>query len=164
MRPPLREVMTVIRDGLQVPGMSFYALLGEEALERDVAFPSGGWPEATEHSVPMLRGEGWHVLIWDVALPVWPLMESFKSAVATTFAAMLSAGSVVTWIGREGYFCDPPQLFLPECMSGGVLAAESADGKTWIDLDPDAPLSALPDSVLMELRLASTGLSDAGSS
>lgn len=164
MTPPLREVLTVIHDGLQVPGLSFYGLLKAGGQRREATFPSGVWPTDTEHSVSTLRGKGWCVLVWDVALSTWPRADSFKAAIASTFSTMLKAGAVVTWIGREGYFCDPPQLFSPEFMSGGVLAARSAGGSAWLDLDPDAPLAPLPDPVLTELRAASAGLSDVGSS
>lgn len=164
MRPPLREVMTVIRDGLQTPGLSFYGLFRTVDHERELAFPTASWPHGTGHASSSLWGEGWGVLIWDVALPNWPRNDSFRSAMLDTFAAMLNAGSVVTWVGREGYFCDPPQLFLPGYMSGGVLAAETSGGEMWLDLDPDSPLEALPDAVLVRLRTASAGLSDAGSS
>lgn len=154
--------MSVIRDGQQVSGLSFYALAGGQEHRTDVAFPDEAWPEATEHSVSRLGEGGWRVLIWDVALPAWPANDAFTTAVDATFAAMLNAGSVVAWIGGEGYFCDPPYLFLPERMSGGVLAAVTADGRAWLDLDPDAPLEPLSDAVLLELRQASAGLSDVG--
>jgi hypothetical protein len=162
VKPPLREVLTVIRDGLQVPGITFYGL-SQGGARPEAVFPDDFWPTGTEYSTSWLGGVGWSVLVWDLALPEWSRGPVFRTALVETFSALQHGGCVIAWIGREGYFCDPPQLFLPECMSGGILAACGLGGKMWADLDPEMPLSPLPDSVLLELRAASTGLADVGS-
>lgn len=153
--------MTVIHDGLQVPGLNFYGLLYPDD-ELKIKFPGQVWPDA-KYSEFVLWGDGWRVVNWEVAVSVWPTGESFRKAVRETFKVLRQAGSVVTWIGAEGYFCDPPDLFSPDCMSGGVLAAATADGREWLSLDADEPVSPLSDEVLQELKQASPGLSDAGS-
>jgi hypothetical protein len=161
MNPPLREVLTVVRDGLEVPGLVFYGLLPPDDDFR-ATFPFGSWPAGTKCNVAWLHGEGWRVVLWEVAVAEWPKAPLFQSSVRATFEAILKAGASVVWIG-QGYFCDPPLLFSKECMSGGVLAAALRNGRMWLSIDPDEPLNPLPDEVLIELRAASAGLSDIGS-
>jgi hypothetical protein len=158
MKPPLREVATVVRGGIQTSGLSFYGLMSDV---EHAAVPVAAWPEDTTFTTSWLHGQGWHVLIWDVALDRWPEAASFKSALAATFSSLVAAGSIVAWVGREGYFCDPPQLFDPLCMSGGVLAAVLRDSqRQWVNLDPDSPMSPVSDEILLELRRASAGVAD----
>ena len=163
MQTPLREIATVILRGGELPGISFYALF-QQPLRDKPAFPVGVWPVNTELHLSRLRGDGWLVLVWDVALSSWPSTRAFQDAVSATFEQLIHASAKATWIGREGYFCDPPDLFSPDCMSGGVLAVALPDGRTWGTPDPEQPLVVVDDAVLLEVRRATSGLSDVGQS
>ena len=61
-------------------------------------------------------------------------------------------GCRVAWVGAEEIpFCDPPGLFDPACMTGGVLAWP-IDGSFGCPLDPDQPLTAASDEEMLQLR------------
>jgi hypothetical protein len=57
-------------------------------------------------------------------------------------------------------FCDAPQLFDADCMSGGVLAWMTDAGAFGCPLDPDLPLVPVGDECLAMLRRHSVGLAD----
>ncbi|HVX46630.1 MAG TPA: hypothetical protein VHC49_22245 [Mycobacteriales bacterium] len=57
-------------------------------------------------------------------------------------------------------FCDPPDLFSPECMSEGILAALTSAGEFVGSVDPDAPLNPLTDEQMLRLRHYARGLAD----
>lgn len=101
---------------------------------------------------------GWRVIVWDVPITEWPESDAWTIAVRSTFDSLLAAGCVVAWIGREGYFCDPPDLFLPSCMSEGVVAAATVGGFFSCPVVPDKPLKYLTDEELLEIRSQSDGL------
>jgi hypothetical protein len=66
---------------------------------------------------------------------------------------LIDVGCRVAWVGAEGIpFCDPPGLFDPDCMTGGVLAWLTSDGWFGCPLDPDQPLEPAPDRQLLRLR------------
>lgn len=154
--------MTIFFRGTEVPGLNFYGLL-HPGDEFRVSFPDLAWP-AAEHIQFVLHGADWRVVSWGIPVKMWPPGDDLRQAVRATFKALIEAGSVVVWIGVEGSFCDPPELFEPRYMAGGVLAAATPDGREWLNLDPEEPVDPLTDEVLQELREASRGLSDAGSS
>ncbi|MBW3615958.1 MAG: hypothetical protein KY439_11740, partial [Actinobacteria bacterium] len=91
---------------------------------------------------------------------IWPPREVWLRSVRATFEVLVNAGASVAWIGLEGFFCDPPNLFDPAFMSGGVLAAMTSTGEFLCPLDPDEPVVALDDKELLRLREASEGLSN----
>lgn len=159
MKQPAREILTVVRRGEFRPGLSFYGLHEPNSL--DATFPQHVWPERTEVGVSKLHGGSWEVIIWDVEFETWPRGDQWFRAVRATLASLIDAGCAVSWIGLEGYFCDPPELFLPTCMSGGVLARMTHDDDFSSSFHPDEPLRALTDAELLTLRRHSHGLADA---
>lgn len=83
--------------------------------------------------------------------------------IRASLTAIIEAGCCVARVGAEGFpFCDPPQLFDPSCMAGGVLAWMTGRGQFMCSLDPDAPVSPVPDEQLLLLRNHAHGLADAG--
>ncbi len=100
------------------------------------------------------------VVVWDVAIVAWPTGQAWRDSVRRTLEALVDAGARVAWVGREGYFCDPPDLFDPTFMSGGVLAAMTSGGEFRCAVDPDQALATLTDDELLRLRAASDGLSN----
>lgn len=161
MKPPASELLHVIWNGEQVPGVSFHGLFERHGHET-VQFPREPWPDAMGVHEFLLHNDHWEVAVWDVPMASWPTGTRWREAVRTTFSKLLASGARVAWIGLEGLFCDPPDLFTPSCMSGGVLAALTCTGDFWCPVDPHAPLAALTDDQLLRLRQASEGLSDVG--
>ncbi len=50
MKPPLREVLTVIWKGSEVPGLTIYGLFARPPEELQPQFPEQVWPKSTEYS------------------------------------------------------------------------------------------------------------------
>ncbi len=104
-----------------------------------------------------MHGDNWQVVIWDVKIDRWPKPEYFAKYVKKTLKALQEANCVVAWLGLDGFFVDPPSLFLPQYMSGGILAALSEHGFE-MPFALDKPLVSLSDEALLSLRDASKGL------
>lgn len=157
---PAREVMDVVVNGSIRAGISVYGLRPPQGGNIP-PFPSDYWPNELEMNAHRLTGEQWEVLNWDVVLIEWPRGPAWRAAVRRTFSALIGYGCVVAWLGSEGFFCDPPGLFDPDCMTTGVLAALTADGEFVCRVDPDEPLRTLSDEEMLRLRDAAGGLATA---
>jgi len=153
MKPPAREVLTVYRDGEETAGFAVYAIRDRRG-ETKPALVAQSWPGLSEVTPLLLHGERWEVCVWDVSVHAWPSADEFDRSLRDLLCGLVSGGFAVAWIGLEGYFADPPHLFLPDAMSGGVLAACS--GKTGFvpAVRLDEPLHAITDDGLLALREA----------
>ena len=152
-----REALTVFWQGEEVPGLTFYGLRAP-GLGGRPHFPQREWRGSAMHHESTLRGDSWEVVVWDVRVDDWPSDEILTTRIRRTLSALRECKCVVAWIGREGYFADPPDLFLPEFMSGGVLAvlSDSTGFESTIELDKG--LTGLADELLLRLRNGSEGL------
>jgi hypothetical protein len=160
MARPAREVLVIVADGEEVPGLTTYGLT-TRAGWRSSEFPADAWVTAPEISEFMLYGVTWGIMTWDVPITIWPTGDEFVRAVRRTLRAMIEGGCRVAWVGAEGFpFCDPPGLFDPACMSGGVLAWMTDAGDFDCPLDPDRPVTWVRDEVLLALRSHTRGLAD----
>lgn len=157
---PARELLTVIAHGEFRPGIIAYGLRDSTA-SKNASFPYEIWSAEIEVNEHLLHGDSWEVVRWDIQIDRWPEPDAWEDVVKETLSSLITAGAVVAWLGQEGFFADPPDLFKPEQMTGGVLAAMTESGDFVCPVDPDKPLKTLPDSKLLELRLASKGLADA---
>lgn len=164
LRQPAREVLTIFLGGSEeVPGLSFYGLATDAVAVGAAQFPQSRWPMCPAPEPTLLQGEDWRVLGWDLHVAAWPTGERFRDAIRATLQELASVGCRVAWVGAEGIpFCDPPGLFDPDCMTGGVLAWLSREGAFECPLDPDQPLAAVSDEEMLQLRdlagwLARTG-------
>lgn len=156
-----RESLVVVVDGDEVPGITIYGLAGLGGSRRAV-FPADAWIGAPLVDEFILRGDSWEIVTWDVPILVWPRVDEMRTAVRVSLAALVDAGCSVSWIGAEGLpFCDPPQLFDPDCMSGGVLAWMTAQRGFDCALNPDDPITPISDQHLSMLRQYARGLADA---
>ena len=155
-----RDALKVIVDGEEVPGLIVYGLRGHKQ-GTPARFPGQVWDVGRDPLAYILHGEHWEVPMWEIPIVSWRAPSDLQSALKSTLAELLNAGCLVAWVGAEGLpFCDPPQLFDPECMSGGVLAWMTDEAsELWIDLDE--PVAPVPDNVMVELRRRATGLADA---
>jgi hypothetical protein len=159
--PLARDALTVVVGGEEAPGLIAYGLTAPGGW-RQGRFPADAWPAAPEADEIVLHGEGWRVYAWEVPVVRWPGGVSFTNAVRRTLEALTRGGCAVAWAGAEGLpFCDPPGLFDPACMSGGVLAWMTDDGQFACPLDPDRALSPVSDAELLKLRRYALGLADA---
>lgn len=157
---PAREILTIVADGEFRSGVIAYGLR-RTGTSKKASFPSQSWPQEIEVAENVLHGDNWEVVRWDIQVDQWPQREDWKDVVEETLASLIEAGAVVAWLGQEGFFVDPPDLFNPEHMTGAVLAAMTDSGEFLCPIDPEKPLRSLSDSELMELRSASRGLADA---
>jgi hypothetical protein len=156
-----RDSLTIFVDGDEVPGLIVYGLALRDTW-RSVGFPAEVWLAVPEVEEFRLHGDSWQVVMWEVPIIVWPSAREFAAAVRHTLGAMIDGGCRVAWIGAEGVpFCDPPQLFDHDCMSGGVLAWMTDDGGFECPIDPDRPLVPVSDHRLHALRVHAQGLADA---
>lgn len=161
MSPSLaRDSLTIFVDGDEVPGLIAYGLRPRGHYP-PLVFPTDAWiaqPEALENR---LYGDGWEVVMWEIPIVIWPVAADLREALRRTTGAMIDRGSRVAWVGAEGMpFCDPPQLFDPDCMSGGVLAWMTDLGDFDCNLDPDELLAPVSEDVLVRLRAHAKGLAD----
>lgn len=158
--PLARDALTIFVDGEEVPGLIVYGLAAPGQW-RSVTFPSDSWPATRRIEESMLHGEAWQVAMWEVPIIIWPSAEELAGAARVSLKAMIDGGCRVAWIGAEGVpFCDPPQLFDPDCMSGGVLAWMTDVGDFECPLDPDRPLEPVGDDRLQSIRSHAQGLAD----
>lgn len=160
MRRLARDSLVVVVDGEEIPGLIFYGLAAPGS-RRPGVFPSSRWRSAPPVVEFLLHGEAWEVVAWELPVIIWPLGDEFVDAVRSTLDALIRQGCRVAWAGAEGVpFCDPPQLFDPACMAGGVLAWMTDDGAFGCPLHPDLPIASADAECLYMLRNHSRGLAD----
>lgn len=160
METPAREALTVFVGGEEMPGVIVYGIrrVGLSPME----FPSREWSLSHEPRTSRLYGETWEVLGWDLAIDAWPASEDWRGVVKRTLSVLVSAGCAVAWLGAEGCpYSDPPDLFSPAWMDGGVLAALTSQGDFLCPVDPNEPLRYLSPENLELLRARAAGLADA---
>jgi hypothetical protein len=153
VKPPAREVLSIYWDGEETAGFTVHALRHRRGEPMPELAPLD-WPGKVEVRLFVLHGEGWEVCVWDVRVDEWPPPGDFDRSIQKLLCGLVAEGFSAAWIGLEGHFADPPRLFVPDEMTGGVLAACS--GKTGFlpAVRLDAPLRAISDSDLLALREA----------
>jgi hypothetical protein len=160
MEAPARDTLTVFVEGEELPGVIVYGL--RRPCRAPIEFPGREWHLSHEPQPFRLYGETWEVVGWDLALAAWPTSQDWPGVVQRTLSVMVAAGCVVAWLGAEGCpFSDPPDLFSPDWMDGGVLAALTSQGDFRCPVNPDEPLRYLSAADLELLRARATGLADA---
>jgi hypothetical protein len=152
-----RDSLTVFIDGEEEAGFIVYGL-----FEPTIWASNGHTITGPRHSEPfLLSGQQWVVVSFDVPMPAWPPFKDLQDEISGWLRSIVSAGASVAWVGAEGMpYCDPPQLFSVDHMSGGVLAAHTPDGWIKSNLNPDAPINPLNDSDMGYLRRATHGISN----
>lgn len=160
-RSLVRESLTVVIAGDEVPGVIVFALFEPGLVNEGPLIPSRTL--AVDRARPfMLHGPRWRVLTWDVPIATWQTLAEVTSDIRSTLADLVDRGAQVAWVGAEGLpFVDPPDLFEPAYMTGSVLAWLTSSGDFGCMIDPDRPFPSADDDVLRRLRRHSAGLSDA---
>ena len=145
--------------GEEHAGLIIYGLASPGTIDRDP--PRGLWVEGQPVEVFTLVGQRWEVVLWELALDHWPTGTLWRDRLTKTLRTMISHGATVAWVGAEGVpFADPPDLFDPEHMTGGVLDWLTIDGTSGGSLDPDKPLTTASHAQLSSLRRFAHGLAD----
>lgn len=162
MKLPLSETLTVYWGGEEVPGFTIYALGPPSLADAPELAESLEDLPAAENTF-LLGGEGWLVRTWDIRMEWWPATEVFNAAIERVFSELIRCGFRVVWVGVEGHFVDPPDLFDVEFVPDGILAASSATTGFVTTLDLGEPVVSLPATVIADLRKAGEGLANASS-
>ena len=157
MTAPAREQLVVYWDGEEVAGFIVFALRPRSSAPA-LGKLDFGWTIEPRQRPSLLVGEAWEVGAWYIKVAAWPPAVTFRESISALLHGLIDEGWSVAWIGVEGSFVDPPELFSPEAMPGGVLAACSTDTGFIEAVDLDLPLRALSDPRLLALREASRGL------
>ena len=105
----------------------------------------------------MLYGDGWEICLYEVSFDrpehYWQAVTGIEEALER----MLQAGARAAWLGSEGLpFADPPDLFKPEWMEGGVLLARTAGGARFGRVDR-VGFEPLTNAEMERLDLAARG-------
>lgn len=146
-----QSAFQVFVDGEIVPGLMFYGL-DRPDNPHDVVFPRHLWRGLSPIKMFVLGGERWRVHLWEIALEVVENSAAFGQIIDATLESLLSVGCAVAWVGVEGNFCDPPNLFSPDCMSNGVFALQTPRGRRWNSFMVPGEWNAAPDELLREIR------------
>jgi hypothetical protein len=152
-RKSTRHSLGLFWHGEEADGFTIYGYWpGHHETQPSLNFAH--WPDV-ETKTSRLGGRDWTVWLWDVRVHKWPEAPQWRSAVLDPLAQLLGVGARVAWCGLEGGFVDPPGLFDPLRMAGGVWAAR-VSGADGIFEPPglDAPFTALTDDQLTRLRQA----------
>lgn len=114
-----QESLGIFWEGEEVDGFTLYGFWPQDEILRPELILPGG----VETKSTALRGPGWSVWLWDIRVLEWPSPNEWTSFVREFLEQLTKQGAVVAWCGLEGMFVDPPELFDPSEMSGGVWAA-----------------------------------------
>jgi hypothetical protein len=159
MNLPARECFGIIVGGEETVGVIVYGLGSPGGVTREP--PHGRCPLGPVPDTWVLVGEHWEITLWSIPIPVWPTGTDWQHRLDATLRLMIAAGAKVAWVGGEVMrYADPPFLFLPEDMYGGVPAWMTDDGRRGGHLDPDQPFTPATDAELRALRHYAEGLAD----
>ncbi len=143
--------MGIFWNGEEVDGITIYGFFtGEKTEELDT--PINIWPLSSEFKHSQLSGDNWTVWLCDIRIKEWPEKSAWLNAIERTFEVMIHHGAIVSWAGLEGFFVEPPDLFKPELMSGGVWAIKMRDGRFVCNSRIGESFETLEDSILNRIR------------
>lgn len=155
-QPRTEEALRIFWQGNEVSGLIAYGYW-PSAAQPKVPFPSAVWPAGASYQDRWMRNwkegqEEWRILVRDVMLPTWPEPFQWCDSVKATLQAFLDSGVCVAWCGIEGHFVEPPALFDPAEMAGGVWAALGPEFGYECTAELGRPWRALPETDLMRLK------------
>lgn len=153
MTGPTRENLGIFWEGAETQGCLLYGYCPIQ-IGSPPQFPSAIWPPGTCADTRRLFGDGWIVWMWEIKADSWPAASDWITVVRATLETMIAVGALVAWGGLEGMFVDPPALFDPDQMGGGVWAALTADRVFFPPPDLDQEFRTLTDDELRQLRVA----------
>jgi hypothetical protein len=145
-----RYSLGIFSDGEEVDGFTMYAYWPREQIvpTKLELKDSADW----ETKFSRLGGNSWTVGVWDIRIRKWPSSDHWRPFILSALHQVLKSGSLASWCAVEGAFADPPNLFDPQFMSGGVWAASTSDGLQFGPPALDAPFETLTDEQLRTLQ------------
>jgi hypothetical protein len=149
--PLTEQSLGVFWSGEEVDGITAYGYW-HQLPPMEPIFPRDLWPAGTEFKRAKLSGDGWIVILWDIAIRRWPSPEDWEDVLQRTLQRMCEAGARVAWCGIEGAFAEPPGLFDPARMSGGVYAAYTPGFGFLNTAHLREPFRTLSDNDLLTIR------------
>lgn len=148
--PTTAKSLGIFWEGEEVDGVTIYGYWhGSKPEPPKLDLPE--WP-AAQARPSRLEGPSWTVWLWDIRVDEWPEPPRWRDAVQRTLRRVMASGAEVAWCGLEGMFVEPPGLFDPVEMSGGVWAAVDKAGHTFGPPMLDAAFRPLNDQQLSTLR------------
>ena len=83
----------------------------------------------------------------------WLTGDAWQADIRRLLTSIIEQGAQIAWLASEGApFADPPDLFDPTEMSGGVYAYLTATGRYVCPLDPGEPWQVVRDEEMLLLR------------
>ncbi len=146
-----RDSLGIFWEGEEVPGITIYGYYSPATLQ-EPQFPTEAWPPGTSWSPWKLHGENWIIWVWDIRVDQWPRNDQWRETIEITLGVVRTSGARVAWCGVNGIFAEPPHLFDPARMSGGVWAALDAGGILHGPPSLRSPFETLSDDELLELQ------------
>lgn len=143
-----KDSMVVFVDGAEVPGFLLYGLFPPGADPQPLALPAE--IRSRRHD---LTGPGWLIPIWTIPVTEWLTGDAWQADIRRLLTSIIEQGAQLAWLASEGApFADPPDLFDPTEMSGGVYAYLTATGRYACPLDPGEPWQVVRDEEMLLLR------------
>lgn len=118
------ESLSIIWDNEEMPGLTIYGFWLTDIVSNP-DFPLKFWDNQFGVKVQRLydcENNDWTVFVWDMIITHWPSASEWINKLNNTLKYLVEHGALVAWCGLEGYFADPPYLFDPVYMSGGIYA------------------------------------------
>ena len=137
-------------EGEERAGLTIYGLFRDEKVEAPTV-PLYLWPNGCECKSGKLSGEFWAVWLWDIRVDKWPKKTKWLNTLSRTLKTMIDQGATIAWAGLEGFFAEPPNLFHPDYMSGGIWAIYMDNGNFICNAKIGEPFKVLEDTVLKHL-------------
>jgi len=120
-----KECLGVIYDSGEIDGIYFLGFFIDN-LNPNVDFPKHLWNvpiSCTSFKLIDIDYNKWIAIEWKVIIKdCFPSKNNWQEIIKNTMQYILDKGAVVSWIGLEGGFADPPSLFDPKSMTGQVYA------------------------------------------
>ncbi|NNG20988.1 hypothetical protein HJ590_15750 [Naumannella sp. ID2617S] len=143
-----KDTMQIFLNGEERPGFLLYGLFPADADPWPSALPAEALARRYD-----LDGDDWRVCLWTLPVTEWLTGAAWQSAISHLLTSICERGAKVAWLASEGAaYADPPWLFDPEEMSGGVYGYLTADGRYACPLDPGQPWAVVGDEEMGQLR------------
>ncbi len=145
------ESLGIYWKGEEVDGIMVYGYW-KGKTNTEPSFPVSIWPEGTEFSTFHLYGDDWDAWLWEIPIYHWPQAEEWEDLIRKTLQGLNQSGAKIAWCGIEGHFADPPYLFDPKEMAGGVYAAYAKEFGFKCTAHIGKPFSTLTNDELLKLK------------
>ena len=120
-----KDCLVVISDSEEVVGVYFLGFFIDN-LKPNIDFPEYLWNvpiSYTSFKLIDIDYNKWVAIEWKVIIKdCFPSNNNWQEIIKNTMQYILDKRAVISWIGLEGGFADPPSLFDPKSMDGQVYA------------------------------------------